>query len=144
MVARDTGGMEPAAYAHAICDLAIQRHDHVTLSAATLVALAVEEQNDSMDRFRAAAAFIGTDNADLESHERVSWEFLRAIWEINLPYVRRAKAASIILERLVHLMFQRNILSAAYSAMIANSRNQPLLEECLVAWARGHFISLSS
>ena len=38
MVARDTGGLEPAAYAHAICDLAIQRHDHVTLSAATLVA----------------------------------------------------------------------------------------------------------
>jgi tetratricopeptide (TPR) repeat protein len=144
MIALDTGRIEPTAYAHAICDLAIRRHDHVALSAATLVALAMEEQNGSMDRFRAAAAFIGTDNADLESHQRVSWEFLRAIWETNLPYVRRAKAASIILERLVHLMFQRNILPAAYSAMIANSRNQPLLEECLVAWARGHFISLSS
>jgi cellulose synthase operon protein C len=87
MVARATGRMEPAAYAHAICDLAIQRHDHVSLSAATLVALAVEEQNDSMDRFRAVAIFIGTDNADLGSHQRVSWEFLRAIWGSNLPYV---------------------------------------------------------
>jgi cellulose synthase operon protein C len=101
MVALDTRKMEPAAYAHAICDLAIQRHDYISLNAATLVAIAAEEQNDSMDRFKAAVAFIGTDTADLESHLRVSWEFLSSIWTEDLPYIRRAKASSLILERLL-------------------------------------------
>jgi hypothetical protein len=144
MIALDPGRIEPTAYAHAVCELAIQRHDYITLSAATLVAIAVEEQNDSMDRFKAAARFIGTETADLESHQRVSWELLRAIWATDLPYIRRAKAASLVLDRLVRLLVQRKLFPSAYSAMIANSRDQPLLEECLVAWARGHFISLAS
>jgi hypothetical protein len=80
MVALDTGRIEPTAYAHAVSELAIQRHDYITLSAATLVAIAVEEQNDSMNRFKAAASFIGTETADFESHQRVSWELLQAIW----------------------------------------------------------------
>jgi hypothetical protein len=143
MVARDTGKMEAAAYARAVCDLAMQRHDHVTLSAPTLIAIALADQDISLDRFKAAAAFIGTLNADLESHQLVSWEFLRAIWRTNLPYVRRAKAASLILERLVTLMVQRNLFPAAYSDMIANSRDKPLLQEALLAWACGHFIPLA-
>lgn len=143
MVALDTGRMEPTAYAHAVCELAIRRHDYITLSAATLVKIAIDEQNDSMDRFKAAARFIGTETADLESHQRESWEFLRAIWATDLPYVRRAKAASLVLDRLVRLLAQRGLFPVAYSAMIAKSRDKPLLEECLIAWARGHFLSLS-
>jgi len=142
LVAADTRKMELEAYAHAVCDLAIQRHDHVSLNGATLVAIAIEEQSDPIERFKAAAAFIGTPSADVASHLSVGWDFLRAIWATDQPYLRRAKAAGVILERLTSLLARHNQLRPVYSAMIENSRRHPLLRDYLISWARGHFISV--
>jgi cellulose synthase operon protein C len=142
MVAVEARKMDPTAYAHAVCELAIRRHDYIALNAATLVAIAIEEQEECMDRFKAAAAFIGTPSADFESHRSVGWDFLRAIWATDQPYLRRAKATGMILERLTSLLARHDRLQPAYSAMIENSRRHPLLRDYLVSWARGHFMNV--
>ena len=143
MFATDTGKMTAGAYAGAVADLAIRKHDHITLRAPTLIEIAKADETEGMQRFKATVCFIGTPAAGLESHSTVSWDFLRAVFDANLPHIRQSAAAGAVLERLTVLLRRHDQLKPVYRAMINDSVRKPLLRDYLIGWARGHFLNIT-
>ncbi len=142
MCAADAGKMTGPAYARAVADLSIQKHDHVSLNALTLIEIVKLDDTEGLRRFKAAVEFIGTPTAELESHFSVSWAFLKAIWTTRLPFLRQSAAAGAILERLTQLLARNDQLASGYQAMIRECANRPVLRDYLIAWARGHFLGV--
>lgn len=140
MLAADTRKMTGEAYSRAVTGLAIQKHNLVSVNAATLLAIASADDTDGLQKFKAIAESIGGPAADLESHFAVSWGFLNAIWTTDLPLLRRSAASSAILERLVPLLAKHDQLNDAYRAMLNDAR--PLLRDHLIRWSRGHFLHI--
>lgn len=103
----------------------------------------LQDASAALDKLKIAAAFIGNETADFESHFKVAWGFVKHIWSINLPYLRKAKATSIMLDRLVAMLATRfGPIDETCTGLIKSSRTQPLLGEYLVSWAQGHFIDI--
>jgi tetratricopeptide (TPR) repeat protein len=144
MVAIDRRQISLSDYAKAVAEFAIQRHDHVSLNAETLCSVAALDQTDKLERFGAVTKFIGTATADVDSHVSVSWEFLKMIWTTDIPWLRKAAAAGLLLDRLTGLLARHGQLQAAYGKMLRSSARIPALNEYLHAWARGHFLELET
>jgi hypothetical protein len=141
-VAQQSRALDLRRYSQVVSDLASLKHSHVTLNAATLRAIVDQESSAELVKLRAAAFFIGGENADVESHLSVSWEFIVELWRAYPPHPLRFQATSIMLERLVHMFNRLGLLQAAFNRLAALSRRYPELAEYLVAWARGHFLDI--
>ena len=142
MVAVEAGMLDRGSYAEAVYGLSANKHKHVGLNAPTLVQIVLQDPSDSLSKLRAAAAFIGNETADFNSHVSVAWEFLKQVWIADIPHLRRAQATSIMLDRLVGLLARLGVAEKTYRKMINSSRHQPLLREHLISWARGHFLNI--
>ncbi|BBZ91069.1 hypothetical protein BRDID11004_78030 [Bradyrhizobium diazoefficiens] len=142
MVAHESGFLDRKAYAEAVYGLTAQKHGHVTLNAQVLIEIVLEDASAALDKLKIVAAFIGNETADFESHFKVAWDFVKHIWSINLPHLRKAKATSIMLDRLVGMLARFGPINETYTGLIKSSRTQPLLGEYLVSWAQGHFIDI--
>jgi cellulose synthase operon protein C len=142
MVAVETGALDRDAYAAAIYGLAAQKHSHLTLTAQNLLQLVVQDASDNLEKLEVAAAFIGNETADPESHMKVIWEFFVHVWNTELPYLRKAKATGIMLERLLGMLARLDLIKEVYLDLIRSSRDQFALSQYLIAWARGHFLDL--
>jgi tetratricopeptide (TPR) repeat protein len=142
MVAHEEGVLDGAGYAEAVYGLAAQAHSHVTLTAPTLIQIVLQDASDNFAKLRTAAAFIGNESADFESHFSVAWEFLTRVWNTDLTYLRRAQATSVMLDRLVGMLARFKVMREIYLKMIDSSRRQPLLRDHLISWAKGHFLDI--
>jgi hypothetical protein len=142
MVAHEAAALNRNAYADAIYGLAAQKHSHLTLTAQNLLQIVAQDASDNLAKLEVAAAFIGNETADPASHINVTWEFFVQVWKTNLPYLRKAKATGIMLERLCGMFARLDLMKEVYPDLIRSSRAQPLLRQYLIAWARGHFLDL--
>ncbi|OSJ19238.1 hypothetical protein BST63_03455 [Bradyrhizobium canariense] len=141
MVAHELGFLNIKGYAAAVYRLTAQKHGHVTLNAQVLVEIVLQDESAELDKLRIAGAFIGNETADVESHFKVTWDFVNHIWSINLPYLQKATATSIMLDRLVGMIARFGVIDETYGKLIKLSRTQTL-RDYLVSWARGHFIKI--
>jgi cellulose synthase operon protein C len=142
MVAHEAGALHRNSYADAIYGLAAQKHSHLTLTSQNLLQIAKQDASDNLEKLAIAAAFIGNETADPESHINVTWEFFVQVWNADLTYLRKAKATGIMLERLLGMLARLDLIKEVYLDLIRSSRDQPLLRQYLRAWARGHFLNL--
>jgi cellulose synthase operon protein C len=143
MVAQDSGIIDLDAYSEATYELAARRHSHVSFTAYTLISIALRDTLDTLPKLEVAAAFIGGEAAEVQSHIKVTVEFIAKLWNTDLPYLRKAKATSIMLDRLVAMLARLGLTKTIYLRLVEGSRHQPLLRDHLIAWARGHFIDLN-
>lgn len=142
IVAHGARVLDHKGYAEAVAGLAAQKHSHVTLNAHTLIQIVLQDASATLTKLEAAVGFIGNETADLDTHVKVVWEFLTQLWNTDLPYLRRAKATSIVLERLVGMLARFGVIKEVYLYLIRSSRRQPSLRDYLVSWARGHFLDV--
>jgi hypothetical protein len=142
MVACDIGALDRAGYAEAVYSLAAQKHSHVALTTPVLIQIALLDASANLAKLQVVAAYIGNETADFQSHLSVAWGSIVGLWKTDLPYLRKAKATNIMLERLVEMLHRFGELKNAYPHLIELSRRQPLLNDYLISWARGHFLEL--
>jgi len=135
--ALETAAIDHRRYVDLVIKLAWRRHGHLALTAETMLAVVREDAEHWSDNFKAVAAFIGTQNADLRSHIEVSNEFLNRLWhELGQFDLRCMQAAGAILDRLVRFR------SAQWAIVLAFLRrgSSPAVRRYIDGWVRGHFL----
>jgi len=140
MTAVDAGVLGEADYAEVVAQLALRRHAHLALRADTLRAILVSDSSEGMAVFKAAADMIGGENASIESHFSVGWDFVRGVWNLDQPYLKKARAAGTMLERLAGLLARHGLLESTFKKLLEPSDLHPLLADYLRRWCVGHFI----
>lgn len=89
-------------YVSKLVALSRLRHDFVSFDPRALVEILRAGDEAALSDFTAAAHFIGTKGADLQSHVDVTAGFINDLLEENsIPYTIRLKAISVILEKLI-------------------------------------------
>ena len=125
-------------YAAAVVGLASRRHGHVWLEAETLFQAWQRDRTDGLLEFTALAEFIGTRNAEMQSHLTVVIAFLNGIWATrDASPGRIMKATGVLLERLIRFR-QRDWASSL--AIVADGSVRGL-REYIEQWMRGHFLN---
>jgi hypothetical protein len=69
------------------------------------------------------------------SHAKVVSDFVKLIWDSNLPDLRKAKATGIVLERLFGMAARLKITSEVYAAL------RPVFRRYLRLWAGPFFMT---
>ncbi|TCM51122.1 GreA/GreB family transcription elongation factor [Rhizobium sp. PP-F2F-G48] len=136
--AYETGLIDGRRYVDLVVKLAWRRHGHLALNAATILAVLRAEDDQRQHNFEAVANFIGTQNADLQSHIAVATEFLNQLWResdgFNLPCMQ---ATSALLERIVR--FRTGdwafVLALLKRGCVATAQDH------IDRWIAGHFLS---
>jgi hypothetical protein len=136
-VAWRRGIIEEAVYAEGIIGLAICRHFHLALDAATLRAVLLVDETDNLFKFEAVADYIGIQSAEINSHVFVAIGFLLEVWNSDVSDLRKAKASSIVLEKL--LRFRQSDCAAIVGALREEFRLNHGASDYLEKWLRGHF-----
>ncbi|MER8811252.1 PIN domain-containing protein [Mesorhizobium australicum] len=144
MVASDKRLISPGDYAEVVSQLAMRRHVHLCLRADTLVEILIADRTDGLLVFEQTADMIGRENADVKSNFEVGWEFARVVWSLDLPYLKRAKATGLILEKLARMFARQGVLVPTFRALLASSKSNPQLASYLSSWCTGHFIFAGS
>lgn len=135
--ARERKFISEERHAESAVRLAWRRHSHVSLDAETLFQTWEADRTDTFANFGALAEFIGTRNAEMQSHLVVVSVFLDRIWRVpNAPSVRVMKATGILLYKLIRF---RQADWAASLALVADASDSRL-REYVAAWTRGHFL----
>ncbi|TIN45882.1 MAG: hypothetical protein E5Y32_12200 [Mesorhizobium sp.] len=118
--------------------LAWRRHGHLSLEADVMLTSLRQDQTDDLANFRALSNFMGTANADMRSHLKVSIEFLNKLWSGLGHYdLRSQQATSILLERMIRHRANGWALTLAF---IKRGSAQPV-KDYINGWITGHFLS---
>lgn len=130
------GLISRADFACKVVGLARLRHSYVSLDAVTLTEIAGDGGEAAMDDFAAAAAFLGTRKADLQSHLGVIARFINLILLKKMPYVSALRAISIVLENLIreHSQNYPRLLVGVFLGCEEEGRS------VVVRWIKGHFL----
>lgn len=89
-------------YAKKLAGLARLRHGFISFDPQILIEILGKGDETALSDFAAAAHYIGSEGADLQSHVAVTVGFIDGILQENaLPFAFRLKAISIILEKLI-------------------------------------------
>jgi hypothetical protein len=142
MLAADKGKMTGEAYARAVIGLAVRKHDHISLTPATLLEIAKSDDTKALERFKVVVTFIGGPTADLDSHAVVTWGFLNELWRSSLPELSKGAASGAILERFVPLLVRHGQFDSVYRGMMTDHTAPWRLRDYLAGWARGHFLNI--
>jgi hypothetical protein len=158
MAAKDEKLLELRQYGEALIALSAAKHGYLAVDRDVLLNIAEHDHTPDMDRLVAVTHFIGAENADFLSSYDVAWGFLSFVWgkpplllsEMRfvpaLPPLRQAKAAGVMLGRLMEL-FERTIgIEAGFDKLriaagrLANGRWTLPLSSYVRDWLIGHFI----
>ncbi len=131
-----TGLISNADYASKVVSLARLRHSYVSLDGVTLAEIAGDGGESALDDFAAAAAFLGTQKADLRSHVGVIARFINLILLKKMPHVAALRAISIVLENLIreHRQNYPMLLVGVFLGCQTEGR------EFVLGWIKGHFL----
>jgi len=134
------GKLKQDAYAEAMIGLAAYRHSHLTLDAATLAAVVRIDDTDRLTKFAIVADFIGTKQAEINSHVSVAITFLGSVWGLDIPQLSKAAASGILIENLLRYRQHdwREIIAALRQQLASNYRAADYLER----WLVGHFFTV--
>ena len=128
-------------YADLVVQLAWRRHRHLFLDTLTLGRIFLDDDTVDLGRFKAAADFIGTKDADISSHLSVLEDFLTELWgDKSVDETRKRAATGVLLERIVRHQPAQGSLVLAYIRADAEVDLRDYMRE----WIRGHFLSEES
>lgn len=131
------GGLEESRKVEAVLTLCELRHSFVGLNAATLLSILRFDSTDTLDRFGCAAHYLGTPDANPESHIAVAAGFAKvAINELG-GEVRTQAAVGIVLRNLVRMS---NIPLAQIINAFTALADTPIITRYVRDWLKGHFL----
>lgn len=139
MIAYDRKLLSFNDYAQAVLQLALRGHSHIALEVPTLNEILLKDDSAGLLRFEGALKFIGNENADVRSHWEVGWGFVQNVWNLDVPYLKRAAASGLMLRRLAALLHRHGLMHRAFSRLL-RLRHAPELGTYLKGWCQGHFI----
>lgn len=139
--AHESGLIDHQRYVDLVVRLAWRRHGHLALNSGTMLAVLRDGTEQGLENFKSVANFIGTRNAELRSHIKVSTEFLNQLWHDFGRYdLRRMQATSTLLERIIRFRTGDWALVLAF----VKRGCSPVVQEYIDRWIAGHFLSASA
>lgn len=127
-------------YVGALIKLAWRKHAHLSLIGQDLVDALELEEDEQLANLGALLNFIGTKNADLQSHLHTAADFLREIWSSDRENsLKNQKATSLLLSALIRFNNMNWQFSLPYLWMVVPGQFRSYLDE----WVRGHFLPMS-
>ncbi|TWB93204.1 hypothetical protein FBZ93_111243 [Bradyrhizobium macuxiense] len=125
-------------YADFTTKLSWRRHGHVSVDAAILWNVLLADTSPDLANYRVTSAYIGTQNAELKSHLRVTLGFLDQIWlRERAPDLKELSATGILLEQLTRY---RNSDWPFVLAVLKRTVTSDL-RSYIDQWVVGHFLS---
>ncbi|MGO4386744.1 restriction endonuclease [Microvirga sp. 2YAF29] len=135
--ARDKEIISLERYGELMVQLAWCRHRHLFLDPKTLASVLVKDDTPRLDRLRALAQFLGTEDADMMSHLSVLDEFLKVLWKASdVGMAKKRMASGILLEQIVRNQGELWSFVVGYLRVDARSGFRDYARE----WLRGHFL----
>lgn len=120
----------------AFIGLAHFRHDYLSATAPLLFEIFEIDTTENLDDFEVVVDYLGTQNADVQSHFDVAIAFLAKLWKHDTSLKKR-KATGILLRKLTRLAAWEDILIA-----IIQCGNREL-NRYIAGWMKGHFLKFS-
>jgi tetratricopeptide (TPR) repeat protein len=141
MQAREESQISDEDYLNALVALAAHKHDFVSVSALDLAQSYKRDTSGKLIELRTLCQFVGSHDADPDSHLKLSASFINGIWqEANGRVVRHQKATSIVLESLIlGPRADKWPLWAAYLIYLLDDNPRRYVE----TWLKGHFLPLA-
>jgi tetratricopeptide (TPR) repeat protein len=136
--AAERGWIDRYRYADLLVQLAWRRHGHLSLNPQAMLDIFLSDTARDMPDFAAVAQFIGSKQADIESHVSVSKAFLDHIWSARDDTdVKAMQATSVLFANLVRYIGKS---WARLLALIWHSAKTDL-RDYIERWVQGHFLS---
>jgi predicted nucleic acid-binding protein len=134
------GVAERARVYRAYVQLAARKHRHVTLDPAALRGV-FDLSGDKLAEFDAVTEYIGSPDADMVAHVKVTAALLIDLWGVNDLDLKSQAATGLIISKLIR--FRQDSWAKWLALLIAVIRgNRPLLAY-IGAWLTGHFLPLA-
>ncbi len=123
------------AYA-AFVQLAARKHKHVTLDQAALRGV-LEVSQDTLTEFDAVTDYIGSPDADMVAHVKVTAALLLQLWSSDNPDLKVQRATGMITSKLLRY---RTDWFTWLALLIVFIRGNSALLSYLTSWLAGHFL----
>lgn len=131
------GALLTEAYADVLLHLCLHGHSYVALNSHVLLSMLRIDDTPNLERFAAAAEYLGTPDADLASHLKTAAEFIKRAFAYYHGGTIAQRAAGIVLRRMLHL--QGIQLSETISILVTKI-DDFRATQYFVDWLRGHFL----
>ncbi|MEI8714308.1 tetratricopeptide repeat protein [Mesorhizobium sp. ISC11] len=137
MYAQRRGLINMERYSELSAKLAERRHGFVSVEPLSLEALLPTGDTISGTLYEKLADYLGTKDADFESHIGVSAKFLQSIWSRSKIGLPETSATGLLLENITRFR-DRDSNGILARLMIEVSRSR--FNEYVARWKRGHFL----
>jgi hypothetical protein len=124
-------------YADVLLNLCGHGHAYVALNGQMLMRMLIADETANLQRFERAAAYIGTPDADIESHLSTAAEFMRRAFHFYGGNVKAQRATSIILRNLIRM--NGTSLAQMLNFVVQEARDVRV-GKFVSQWLRGHFL----
>lgn len=125
------------AYGNVMLRLCAHGHSYVAFNELTLIRMLMCDDTPDLERFSYAAAYLGTPNADIESHIITASEFARRAFMLYPNGTKAQRATSMVLRNLIRM--KGFSLAQTMNAFVQHA-NHPQLTQYALQWLRGHFL----
>lgn len=124
-------------YADVLLNLCGHGHAYVALNGQMLMRMLMADETADLQRFERAAAYIGTPDADIESHLGTAAEFMRRAFVFYRGNVKAQRATSIILRNLIRM---NGVSLAQMLNFVVQEARDVRIGQFVSQWLRGHFL----
>ena len=137
MAALRAGVADPKRVYQAYVQLSARNHKHVMLDPAALRGV-LEASDERLAEFDAVTNYIGSVDADMLAHVKVTANLLLDMWSSNDPALKILRATGMMITKLLRFRQSDWFTWVALLALFID-HNKPLLSY-LASWVRGHFL----
>jgi hypothetical protein len=134
------GVLERTRIYRAYVQLAARKHGHVNLDEVALRGI-FDLSSDKLPEFDAVTEYIGSRNADMRAHVKVTATFLIDLWRISDPDLKSQAATGLIIGKL--LRFRQDDWAKWVALLIVLIRGNTSLLTYIGTWLTGHFLPLA-
>ncbi|MFG6501547.1 tetratricopeptide repeat protein [Sulfitobacter sp. 1A15106] len=131
------GALSIESYADALLKLCSQGHSYVSLNGQIMQRMLMVDDTATLERFKNAAAYLGTPNADIETHILAAADFIGRAFRYYRGGLKAQRAASIVLRRILLL----EAVEFSYILIkLINIIENPQVTDYVSKWLEGHFL----
>lgn len=131
------GALDEAQRAEAVLTLCDLRHSFVGLNAAVLFSILQLDSTEALDRFSRAAQYLGTPDANSETHISVAAGFAALAFREMGDVLRAQAAAGLVLRNLVRMSnLSISVIVNSFASQAANGA----INRYVRSWLKGHFL----
>lgn len=131
------GALDEAQRAEAVLTLCDLRHSFVGLNAGVLFSILQHDGTEALDRFARAAQYLGTPDANSETHIAVAASFASIAFRELGDALRAQAAVGLVLRNLVRMS---NVPLAAIINAFASQAANNAVRRYVRGWLKGHFL----